>query len=74
MNPTYTVNGTGFDSFLAAIRLAKELGCDVIETATGSRRWTPAPPVSAKAIRRYENQKAAYEAQEAYKAAKFGAK
>lgn len=70
MNATYTVNGTGFDSFLTAIRTAKELGCDVIETATGIRRWTPAKPVSAKAIRYYKNQKAAYDVQEAYNAAK----
>lgn len=40
---TYTVNGQGFDSFSAAVRAAHAVRADVIETATGIRRWTPAP-------------------------------
>jgi len=44
----YTVNGTGFASFSKAIDYAEPLRADVIETATGQRRWTPAAPVSKK--------------------------
>lgn len=37
----YTANNKSFSSYFAAIAEAKAHGCDVIETATGARRWTP---------------------------------
>ena len=40
---TYDVNGSGFDSFSAAIYVAQPLRANVIEVATGLVRWTPAP-------------------------------
>ena len=63
----YTVNGKEFSSYFAAIAEAKVHRADVIETATGNRRWTPPAQVSAKKMRRYEQQKAAYEAQQSMK-------
>lgn len=39
----YDVNGTKFESFSAAVKAAQPLRADVIEVATGLRRWTPAP-------------------------------
>lgn len=60
----YEVNGQKFDSYFNAIATAKIQGADVVETETGIRRWTPAAKISSKKIRRYHEQKAAYEAQE----------
>lgn len=48
---TYSVNGTGFNSFFAAIAHAKELGAEVIENATGNRRWAPAPKKAVSKVR-----------------------
>ncbi len=56
-----------FDSFLAAVAVAKNCGSDVFEVATGIRRWTPAPKVCAKRSRQYAEQCAAYAAQQAAK-------
>lgn len=60
----YQVADQKFESFLAAVNVAKASGDDVIEVETGMRRWTPAPKVSAKKARRYLEQKAAYDAQQ----------
>jgi len=60
----YTVNGTGFVSFFKAVDHAELLRADVVETATGRRRWTPAAPVSKKKQLEYlgrRNARAAYE-------------
>jgi hypothetical protein len=45
----YDVNGTRFDSFCAAVEAARAIRADVIEVATGLRRWHPAPPAKARA-------------------------
>ena len=37
----YEVNGSKFESFSAAVKAAQPLRADVIEVATGLRRWTP---------------------------------
>lgn len=58
----YTVNGTGFDSYFAAIKYANAIRANVIDGATGRVIWTPAPAVSATKTRRYERQLAAYTA------------
>ena len=60
----YTVNEKTFNSFMKAMRYAQSIKAEVFEVETGLRRWAPAAPVSAKRMRRYENQKAAYDAQE----------
>jgi hypothetical protein len=59
----YQVNETTFNSFKAAVNFAIEANADVIEVATGLRRWTPAAKPSAAKLRRYQERKAAYEAQ-----------
>ena len=51
INATYTVNGRGFESFTAAIKAASAARADVIETATGLRRWTPAPAAKRPRVR-----------------------
>ena len=51
MANTYNVNGTGFDSYFAAIKFAQAAGAEVIETATGARRWFPAPVSNKKRVR-----------------------
>ena len=66
----YEVNGQVFQRFTDAIAAAKSSGSDVNEVATGTRRWTPAPKVSAKRMSQYRNQKAAYDVQQAHLAAK----
>lgn len=60
----YSVNNETFDSFMAAVRAAEKIGAEVFEVETGIRRWHPAPKVDAKRMRRYHEQKAAYEAQQ----------
>lgn len=64
---TYSVNGTQFTSYLAAIAAARQNNSDVIEIATGLIRWTPPKSVSKKRMNQYAHQKAAYEAQERMK-------
>lgn len=59
----YSVNDKGFQSYLEAVAAAKTVDADVIETATGKRRWTP-PTVGPRAEHHYKERKAAYEAQE----------
>ena len=59
----YRVNEMKFESFLQAIRAAAPLRANVVEVETGNVRWSPAPLVSSKKLRRYAEQKAAYEAQ-----------
>jgi hypothetical protein len=66
----YHVNEIKFDSFLAAVAFANTNKAVVIEVATGVQRWEPAPKVSNARMRRYREQKAAYEAQQRAKAAK----
>lgn len=39
---TYDVNGHGFDSFTEAVHFAKPIRAEVIEVASGIRRWQPA--------------------------------
>jgi hypothetical protein len=43
MPATYSVNDKTFDSFFAAIDYAQTIRANVIEVATGLRRWAPAP-------------------------------
>ena len=38
----YDVAGTKFESFSAAVKAAQPLRAEVIEVATGLRRWAPA--------------------------------
>lgn len=59
----YTVNGTPFDSFLAAVKAASEVGGNVILSTTGAVKWSPAPAVSRKRLRRYREQLNACKAQ-----------
>jgi hypothetical protein len=59
----YQVNNATFDSFKSAVNFAFEANADVIEVGTGLRRWTPATKPSAAKLRRYQDRKAAYEAQ-----------
>ena len=59
----YQVNETKFDSFFQATRAAQPLRANVVEVETGNVRWSPAPAVSSKKLRRYAEQKAAYAAQ-----------
>lgn len=47
----YNVNGTGFDSYFAAIKFAQAHNSEVIETATGARRWFPIPVSNKKRVR-----------------------
>ncbi|MCZ6507084.1 MAG: hypothetical protein O7A04_03410 [Acidobacteria bacterium] len=61
---TYTVNATEFDSYFAAVDAAEAAGADVIETATGARRWTPPAPVSAAKVAEYNDRRAARDAYE----------
>lgn len=60
----YQANDKTFVSFFDAIKYAKSANTDVIEIETGLRRWTPAPAVSAKKMRRYQEQLAAYQAKQ----------
>ena len=66
----YEVKATGekISSFLAAVKVANAANSEVIEVATGLSRWAPAEKPSAKKMRMYAERKAAYDAQEAYKA------
>jgi hypothetical protein len=48
MNGTYSVNGKGFDSFLEAIAAARAERAEVIEVATGLRRWSPPAPAKKR--------------------------
>ena len=58
----YSVDGLKFTSFMEAIATAKCRNSQVVQIDNGLVRWTPPSPVSAKRKRRYQNQKAAYEA------------
>lgn len=62
----YKIEKTGQEekSFMAAIKIASAIDSEVIEIKTGIVRWTPAPKVSAKRMRRYEEHKRAREAYE----------
>lgn len=62
----YQVNNQTFSSFLAAVAVAKVSGSEVFDS-NGARRWHPAPAVSAKKTRMYEERLAAYNAQQAAK-------
>jgi hypothetical protein len=62
----YTVNEKSFESFTAAVNYAQQMRCDVIESETGIRRWYPAS-ISRKALRMYNERKAAYAAQQSIK-------
>lgn len=65
----YEVKTTGekHNSFMAAIAAARAIGSEVFEVSTGLRRWAPAPKVTAKRMRQYHEQAAAYAAQEVAK-------
>ena len=60
----YLVNGTEYVAFSAAVDAAKVAGVVVIDGRNGLVRWTPPAPVSRARMARYENRKAAYEAQQ----------
>ena len=60
----YQVKNKFFSSFSKAIAEAKLDGSEVIECATGLRRWAPAPPVTAKRHRVYQERLAARQAYE----------
>lgn len=69
----YEVNGTKFASYIAATEAANKILAEVFEVREdGSKilRWFPAPAVSSKKLRMYEQRKAAYAAQEAQKKAR----
>jgi len=58
----YKVNETTYSSFLAAIDAAKKIGANVVLASNGSVKWSPAPAVSKKKMRKYYGDLAAYEA------------
>lgn len=64
----YGVNGKRFSSFMQARRAASAANAEVMLLDEDGRVvrsvWHPAPPPSAKRMRRYRQQKAAYEAQQ----------
>lgn len=64
----YQVNDAKFDSYFQAIAAAKASNVNVIESATGTIRWEAPKPVSKKKIKQYNERKAAYDAQQKYKA------
>ena len=66
----YTANGKTFELFWDALQYAKVAKCEVILVEQNRTVWHPAPPVSAKRMQRYLNQKAAYEAQQRAMAAR----
>ena len=57
----YTVDNQSFDSYFAAIAAAKAANTQVIQSDNGQVRWEPLPEVSAKRMRRYKEQNAAYQ-------------
>jgi hypothetical protein len=59
----YTVNEQKFSSYLKAVAAANLAGAEVFDE-NGVRRWAPAAAVSKKAVRRYNEQLAAYNAQQ----------
>lgn len=66
-NKMYDVNGTKFDSYLAAVAHARSIDADVYEMREGGesiRRWTPAAKPTAKKMRMYRERQAAYDAQQ----------
>lgn len=64
MTYTVTASGNTHRSFLAAVREADALKCNVVDTVTGASKWSPAPPVSSARMKRYREQLAAYNAQQ----------
>lgn len=70
MANTYRVGAAEFTSYAAAVSAARAIGGEVIEIATGLRRWSPPPPVPAKRMRAYRERVAAYNAQERAKEGK----
>ena len=58
----YSVNDTTFEFFSDAVKAAKAISGNVILVATGDVKWSPAPPVSASKLRRYQSQFNAYNA------------
>ena len=66
----YRVNEQTFQSFTAAVAVANAIRGEVFDVETGARRWYPAPKVSQARLRRYEQQKAAYDVQQAHNAKK----
>ena len=61
----YAVNEKLFGAaeYRAAVAYADSIGADVVEIATGVRRWTPAPKASKKKANLYAHRLAAYRAQ-----------
>lgn len=68
----YTVNETSFDSWTKAVEYADTIKAAVFGVREGRIVWSPAPPVSSKKMHMYRERLAAYNAQEAAKAAKKG--
>ena len=63
----YKAGEIEFSSYLKAVKFANENKLEVFEVrADGSsiRRWFPAPAVTSKKVRMYNERKAAHEAQQ----------
>lgn len=58
----YSVNSTTFEFFSDAVKAAKAVNGNVILVSTGDVKWSPAPAVSAKKLRRYQSDLNAYNA------------
>lgn len=60
----YQLEKTGeqFVSYMKAVTAANAISSNIIEIETGRVRWTPAPSISPKKIRMYNERLAAYEA------------
>jgi len=50
------------DSYMKAVQIASGLNSKVIEASSGIVRWEPAPAVSKKAMRRYNERVSAHNA------------
>jgi hypothetical protein len=61
----YSANGTEFKTFSDAVNCAKAQNCEVVQIDNGLVRWTPPAPISAKRMRRYQDQMSAYNAYKA---------
>ena len=59
----YFVNGVEYLTHSMAVKAAKPIGANVVDGISGRIVWRPMPPVSKARMARYEQRKAAYEAQ-----------
>lgn len=58
----YSVNGTTFVDYFAAVKAAKAIGSVVVLASTGEVKWSPAPAVSESRKRVYQSRLNAYKA------------